>query len=104
MEYAKRNYKCINMITRRGKYAGFIGGTWGVASVVGPLLGGVRTSLYIRINTDRYFRFSLTMLHGDGVGLLFFLPSICPTYFQSPGFFVNAMTSVGGAHAKAICI
>ena len=36
-----------------------------------------------------YSRFSMIMLHGDGVGLLFFLPLNCSTHFPSPGFFVN---------------
>lgn len=51
----------------RGKYGGFIGATWGIASVVGPLLGGVSTTTFAFILVFKIFdRRSPTTFHGDG--------------------------------------
>lgn len=54
----------------RGKYSGFIGATWGIASVVGPLLGGVRRTFSAHKVYDLFFcRSSPTTCLGDGVSL-----------------------------------
>ena len=38
-----RDYKLIQIRRERGKYFGMIGGVWGIASALGPILGGVFT-------------------------------------------------------------